>query len=121
MAGETHRPRLRASKELVARVSGQSAPMRERSRQQRVDVAELRRRRGQLSPDGRRVERLSPSFVEPAPRTDGTGRQPRGGPLMLLCGVCDEVLVEDAPAALAEVLRCPCCQAYNVRRADDLL
>lgn len=120
MSGEAHRPRLRASKELVARVTNGSGTMRERTRQQRADVAELRRRRDQMAPDGRRVERLWPSFVRPenvpAPVP---ARDP--GPLVLLCGVCDAVLVADATPAVSAVLQCSCCLAYNVRKPDDLL
>ncbi len=121
MAGETHRPRLRASKELVARVTSGSEPMRERPRQQRIDVAELRRRRDQLAPVGRTVERLWPSFVPPVGDVSCATPRLALDALMLLCGVCDEVLVEDASPDLAPVLRCPCCQAYNVRRSRDLL
>ncbi len=121
MAGETHRLRLRASKELVARVTSGSGPMRERSRQQRADVAELRRRRDQLAPGGRTVERLWPSFTPPVGDVSCAAPRRAAGPLVLLCGVCDEVLVQDAPSDLAPMMQCPCCRAYNVRRSDDLL
>jgi hypothetical protein len=110
---DDRRIRLRRSREVAARATATAGVMRETSDAQRRRVAEWRAATARPGVDVV-LHRLWPSLdaregvpTVPAP-------PPGDRSVLLLCGVCDEVLVVGRLAAeLSGAVRCPSCFAYN--------
>ena len=93
-----------------------SERMRDHAAMQRMRLREQRVRWQELVDGDVRIERLHPHLDPPA-HLPVRAQLPDGrGAVVLLCGICDEVLATGTYAAdLTVALRCSTCQGYNTK------